>query len=431
MNKLALVLTLALATAAHAQGAPGTISFVARLADAGQPITGAHNLDVALFDASTGGSAVWSESRTGVTIPSDGILYLDLGSVTPLDANVFSGGKKYLEVTIDAQITTPRIVIESAPYAIRSGEASHSANSDQLGTHTASFFQARVSNACSSGSAIASIDAAGSVTCQAVPAYTAGTGLLLTGTTFSVDGTAFQARVSGACAAGAIASINAAGAVTCLTAGTGLAFSAGQFFVDFATAQHAITPCAAGSLLTKADSAGNATCYSPGTGIQFNGGTSAWDVNTTVIQHRVSGTCGVGSAISAIASDGTVTCGGSTTVATTSNAPAVMTNQTTYQTLTGGPSVTASIPTGHALVTITGSISPTSGNGAFMGLQIDGGATSDTQSLNADTNPMQASATYLVNVSTTATHTFAVQYRVNGGGNAQFSNRSIIVQAVP
>ena len=110
---------------------------------------------------------MWSESRTGVTIPSDGILYLDLGSVTPLDANVFSGGKKYLEVTIDAQITTPRIVIESAPYAIRSGEASHTADSAQLGTHPASFFQARVSNACSSGSAIASIDAAG---CGDVPA---------------------------------------------------------------------------------------------------------------------------------------------------------------------------------------------------------------------------------------------------------------------
>ena len=182
MNKLALLLSLALAASAHAAGTPGTISFVARLADAGQPITGAHDLDVALFDASTGGTAVWSESRTGVTIPSDGILYLDLGSVTPLDANVFSGGKKYLEVTIDAQITTPRIVIESAPYAIRSGEASHSADSDNLGTHPAAFYQARVSNACSSGTAIASIDAAGSVTCQPVPAYTAGSGLLLTGT---------------------------------------------------------------------------------------------------------------------------------------------------------------------------------------------------------------------------------------------------------
>ena len=34
MNKLALLLTLALAASAQAQGTPGTISFVARLADA-------------------------------------------------------------------------------------------------------------------------------------------------------------------------------------------------------------------------------------------------------------------------------------------------------------------------------------------------------------------------------------------------------------
>jgi hypothetical protein len=142
-----------------------------------------------MFDAATCGTAVWTENRTGVQIPEDGLLYLDLGSVTPLDANVFSGGTKYLEVTIDGQLTTPRIVIESAPYAIRSSEAGHAVDSDTLGTHPSSFFQARVSNACNSGSAIAAIDATGSVTCTAVPTYTAGTGLLLTAGAFSVDPT--------------------------------------------------------------------------------------------------------------------------------------------------------------------------------------------------------------------------------------------------
>jgi hypothetical protein len=60
MNKLALLLSLAIAASAHAQGTPGTISFVARLADAGNPVTGAHDLQLAMFDGMTGGTAVWT-----------------------------------------------------------------------------------------------------------------------------------------------------------------------------------------------------------------------------------------------------------------------------------------------------------------------------------------------------------------------------------
>jgi len=428
MNKLALLLSLALAASAHAAGTPGTISFVARLADNGQPIVGAHDFELALFDAQTGGNAVWTESRTGVTVPSDGILYLDLGSVTPLDANVFSGTKKYLEVTIDGQLTTPRITIESTPYAIRSGEATHSGDSDTLGTHPASFYQARVSNACSSGSAIASIDAAGAVTCQNVPAYLAGSGLLLTGSTFSVDPTLFQQRVSGVCASGAIETITQTGAVTCLTAGFGLNFSANTFVVDFTKAQRAIVPCAAGDLLSSADSSGTATCYSPGTGIAFNASTKAWDVDTTAIQQRVTGTCVVGQAITAINANGTVSCGGSTTVAGTPVTTPIAVNGMAYagNTLT----VTANVASGHALVTVTGLIQPTNGNTTFMSFTDGTTPASDTQALSADTNAMQASATYFVTVSP-GSHTFTAKFRNSGGGAASVNNANIIVQVVP
>jgi hypothetical protein len=427
MKKLAFLLTLALAASAHAQATPGSISFVARLADNGTPITGSHDLVLSLFDASTAGNSVWTETRTGVTIPSDGLLYLDLGSVTPLDATVFSGSKRYLEVTIDGQITTPRIVIESTPYAIRSGEAAHSSDSDTLGTHAPSFFQARVSNACASGSAIASIDATGGVMCQPVPSYTAtaGGGLLLTGSAFSVDPTVVQSRVSGVCNSGAIETILQNGTVTCLTAGTGLAFSTGQFTVDFATTQHAITPCAAGAVLSKADSAGNATCVTAGTGLTATA--SSWAVDTTAIQKRVTGTCSSG-AIQSIAADGTVTCGGSSGAAFATVAGQQQTNGTTYGSLGGGPAVTATIgASGTALVTITATITPTLGNTASMGFSVDTTAASDTQSLEADTNPQQASATYVVTGLTAGSHTFTAKYRVTGGGNAQFANRSLIV----
>ena len=427
MNKLALLLSLAIAASAHAAGTPGTISFVARLADNGQPIVGAHDFELALYDASTGGTAVWTESRTGVTVPSDGILYLDLGSVTPLDANVFSGAKKYLEVTIDGQLTTPRITIESTPYAIRSGEATHAGDSDTLGTHPASFYQARVSNACSSGSAIASIDALGAVTCQTVPAYLAGAGLLLTGSTFSVDPSMFQVRVSNACASGAIESISGTGAVTCLAAGNGLLFTTNSFVVDFTTVQHAIAACTAGDLLSSADSAGTATCYAPGAGIQFNAGSKAWDVDFAVVQQRVSGSCGIGSAISAIAKDGTVTCGGSSVFPVAP--PGAVTVMTTSYT-GNSPTETVDVSTGHALVTLTGNIQPTNGNRTYMGLSIDSTTATDTQALMAETNQLQASATFYVTV-TKGVHTFTGQYRNSGGGNATVSNRTLLVQVVP
>ena len=428
MNKLALLLSLAIAASAHAAGTPGTISFVARLADNGQPIVGAHDFELALYDASTGGTAVWTESRTGVTVPSDGILYLDLGSVTPLDANVFSGAKKYLEVTIDGQLTTPRITIESTPYAIRSGEATHAGDSDTLGTHPASFYQARVSNACSSGSAIASIDAAGAVTCQTVPAYLAGAGLLLTGSTFSVDPSMFQVRVSNACASGAIESISGTGAVTCLAAGNGLLFTTNSFVVDFTTVQHAIAACTVGDLLSSADSAGTSTCYAPGTGIQFNAGTKAWDINPAVVQKRVTGTCVLGSSITAIAQDGTVTC------ATSTVNQAVAPGATNVGAAYAGtaPAVTVNVATGHALVTLSALMQPSNGNQQFMGFTYDSPTTAatDAQALMADTNQMQASATFYVTV-TPGTHTFTAQYHNGGGGGTQVSNRSIIVQVVP
>ncbi len=84
--------------------------------------------------------------------------------------------------------------------------------------------QARVSATCSAGQAIQSIDASGGVVCEDDDntTYTAGSGLSLSGTTFSADTSALQARVSGTCAAGeAISAISASGTVTCQSVGAG------------------------------------------------------------------------------------------------------------------------------------------------------------------------------------------------------------------
>jgi hypothetical protein len=102
------------------------------------------------------------------------------------------------------------------------------------------------------------------------------------------------------------------------------------------------------------------------------------------------------------------------------------TSSTAYTSLSGGPTVDVTLPSGRALVTVTADVIPTNGNCALVGFSVDGGSASDNQSLQACTDAVQASAQYFVDA-TPGTHTFTLEYRVSGGANGEFANRSIIV----
>ncbi len=102
---------------------PGEVQYQGLLLDdLGQPVTETVSMGFALYDAVTGGTMLWSESHPAVGVV-DGVYEVTLGSVTPIDAALVAGGSLYLEVSVEAEVLTPRQALLVVPYALRSAVA--------------------------------------------------------------------------------------------------------------------------------------------------------------------------------------------------------------------------------------------------------------------------------------------------------------------
>ena len=181
------------AAQAAAQAAVGTgFTYQGQLRDDSGPVNGSCDFTFELWDAGTGGNQVGAVNKSGVTV-ADGLftVQLDFG------AGAFGGDARWLATTVDcgdgAQALSPRQRLRPAPYA-RFAPAAGSAPWSGL-----------------TGVPGDIADGDDDTT------YSAGSGLNLSGTTFSADTGSVQARVGEACAVGStIRAVNADGSVECV-----------------------------------------------------------------------------------------------------------------------------------------------------------------------------------------------------------------------
>jgi hypothetical protein len=136
MNSITLALVAVLLLASNTFANPGTasttastqtttISYQGHLTDnAGEPVNGDLPMTFALYDAPTGGTAVWTEERSGSnTVPvTAGLFNVLLGSVTPIDVNLFQQQGLWLGISVNGDTEmTPREPLSDVAYAAVAG----------------------------------------------------------------------------------------------------------------------------------------------------------------------------------------------------------------------------------------------------------------------------------------------------------------------
>lgn len=124
-------------SASAAQTIPYKMNFQGRLTDTtGQPVAnGSYNMKFRIFDASSGGTEQWSETRetTNRVVVTNGLFSTQLGDVTPLPVSIFTTQNLYFEIELPTPATatcstascasftegamTPRSKLGSSPYA--------------------------------------------------------------------------------------------------------------------------------------------------------------------------------------------------------------------------------------------------------------------------------------------------------------------------
>ncbi len=103
-----------MASIALAQTPANTILYQGKLTDdAGAPITTEVPVTFVIWSLPAGGTSLYSQA-TPITPDANGLFTVELGPVGP---DVLNGDKRYLAMTVDGELMTPRQVLTSAPAA--------------------------------------------------------------------------------------------------------------------------------------------------------------------------------------------------------------------------------------------------------------------------------------------------------------------------
>ncbi len=123
-----ILLSLFLITVSFTQ-VPQLINYQGKLDSAGVPLSGTRNLTFRIYSVATAGTALWTETQTGVTI-TVGIFNVLLGSVAPFPGTLFTTtGERYLGITVGTGTEmVPRYRITSTAFSIRAANADNVAD---------------------------------------------------------------------------------------------------------------------------------------------------------------------------------------------------------------------------------------------------------------------------------------------------------------
>ena len=110
------VVLLVVAVSAWAQ-IPRLINYQAKLTDDdGVALNGDYDITFRIYDEETGGTPLWTEAHTGVTV-TNGLFDVQLGSITPLDLSF--ADTYWVEIEIEGTTLSPREMLSTVPYAFR------------------------------------------------------------------------------------------------------------------------------------------------------------------------------------------------------------------------------------------------------------------------------------------------------------------------
>lgn len=176
---------------------PSSITYQGKLTDSsGVPVPdGSRAMTFRLYSAQSGGTLFWNSGVMNV-VTTGGVFSAALGAspTPPLGSSVLASGEVWLEVQVGTDAPLPRVKLHSAPYALRAEVAESVADNSvtsakivdgtiqlaDLGQNGAAANQVIKRNSTNTAWIVASDNDT---------TYSAGTGLSLSGTTFSLNST--------------------------------------------------------------------------------------------------------------------------------------------------------------------------------------------------------------------------------------------------